>query len=88
MAKRAYMIEYRRQKGITRNGMARICELSEGLIEMLEENEYDVTHPKIAERLGKAYEMTPEQTEGLMPENYRKSSPNYDPDKYRTEGVK
>ena len=50
---------------------------------MLERDDQCVTHPKIAERLGKAYRMNKRQIEGLMPEHYRKSSPEYNPDLYR-----
>ena len=83
MAGRTYMTEFRERNGLTLNSMARICEVSERLLLMLEECDRDVTHPKIAERVGKAYELTPAQTEGLMPEHYRKSSPKYNPDLYK-----
>lgn len=79
------MIEFRKRNGLTLDSMARICDCSKVLIDMLESSEKEVTHPDIAERVRKAYKLTPEQAEGLLPENYRKSSPNYDPNKYREE---
>ena len=80
---RIYMIEYRRKHKLSLKHMAEKCQISATLLSMLEECEHEVTHPKIAERIGKYYHLTLEQTEGLMPEHYRKSSPNYDPDLYR-----
>lgn len=85
MAARTYMHEYRERNGITLEEMAQKCRISKNLLSMLESCDSDVTHPKIAERIGEAYELTAEQIEKLMPENYRKSSPNYDPDRYREE---
>ena len=81
------MIEFRKRNGLTQDSMARICDCSRNLIDMLESSEKEVTHPDIAERVRKAYELTPEQADGLLPENYRKSSPNYDPNKYREEAT-
>lgn len=85
MAKRQFMIEYRRQNGLSQLDMAVKAKTSIRIIRMLEDCDQEVTHPSIAQRVGKAYKLTKEQTEGLMPEHYRKSSPNYDPDKYRRE---
>lgn len=85
MAKRDYMILYRLQQGLSVLDMAIKCKTSHRIIYMLEGCDQDVTHPKIAKRVGKAYALTKEQTESLMPEHYRKSSPNYDPDKFRRE---
>ena len=81
--KRQYMIDYREAFNISLLHMARKCDTSIAILKMLEECDQEVTHPKIAERIGKYYHLTLEQTEGLMPEHYRKSSPNYDPDLYR-----
>ena len=80
---RQYMIDYREKHNLTRKEMAVKCNTSTTLLSMLEDSEYEVTHPKIAERVGKVYKLTLAQTESLMPEHYRKSSPNYDPDLYR-----
>jgi len=77
------MIDFRQKHNLTRKEMAVKCKTSTTLLSMLEDSEYEVTHPKIAERVGKVYHLTQAQTESLMPEHYRKSSPNYDPDLYR-----
>ena len=81
--KRQYMINFRNKRKLTLLGMAKKCETSAAILSMLEECDQEVTHPKIAERIGRQYKLTTEQTESLMPEHYRKSSPNYDPDLYR-----
>ena len=77
------MIDYRKRHGIDLATMAAMCEISTALLSMLEGSEVEVTHHKIARKIGKVYGLTKEQTESLMPEHYRKSSPNYDPDLYR-----
>lgn len=81
--KREYMITYREKQQLSPKQMAVKCKTSTTLLLMLEECDQEITHPKIAERIGIAYELTQAQTESLMPEHYRKSSPNYDPDLYR-----
>lgn len=83
--RREYMIQFRKERGIDLLSMARKCKISRGLLELLETSDQDVTHPKIAERVRKAYKLTNEQYEGLMPEHYRKSSPNYNPTLYKNE---
>ena len=80
---REYMIRFRKEHGVTIQKMANKCKISKSLLEMLESSDQEITHPNIAERVRKAYKLTNEQYEGLMPEHYRKSSPNYDPDKYK-----
>ena len=42
-----------------------------------------VTHPDIARKVQKGYHLTDEETELLMPEIHRKSSPLYEPDKFK-----
>ena len=81
--KRQYMINYREKHNLTRQDMAKKCETSTAIIAMLEDCDQEVTHPKIAKRIGKQYHLKKKQTESLMPEHYRDSSPNYDPDLYR-----
>lgn len=83
MAAREYMIEFRKKMGVDLRTMARQCRVSMTLLSWLETSDKEVTHPLIAERIGKKYKLTGAQIEGLMPENHRKSSPNYNPDKYR-----
>lgn len=81
--RREYMIQFRAENSIDLQSMAKKCRISKGLLEMLELDDREVTHPNIAKRVSKAYKLTREQKEGLMPEHYRKSSPNYNPDLYR-----
>lgn len=83
MAPREYMIEFRREFNVDLRRMARLCGISQTLLAMLESNDKEVTHPVIAERVGKKYRLTKKQIEGMKPENYRKSSPNYDPDRFK-----
>lgn len=83
MAKRDYMILSRLQQGLSDIEMAIKCKTSRRIIQMLEAHDESVTHPAIARRVGMAYGLSEKETERLMPENYRMSSPNYDPDKYR-----
>lgn len=79
---REFMILKRTGQGKTLAQMAKRCMASAGLLRMLEEDEDCVTHPRIAERIAKAYRLTPKQAEGMLPENYRPHSPHYDPDRY------
>ena len=81
--KRQYMIDYREKHNLSLPDMAKKCEISATLLAMLEDSDQEVTHPKIAKRIGKKYHLKKNQTESLMPEHYRESSPNYDPDLYR-----
>lgn len=81
MAAREKMLEYRVNTGVSVRRIARRLGISVGLLDMVENG--DVTHPNIALRMQKLYGLTDEETEELMPENYRKSSPKYDPDKYK-----
>lgn len=81
--RREYMIEFRKAHGFDIQAMAKKCKISKTLLEMLESNDQEITHPKIAERVSRAYKLTRAQMEGLMPEHYRKSSPNYNPTLYK-----
>lgn len=63
--------------------MAQKLKISKTLLYWLEASDQEITHPNIAERVGAAYKLTPQQIEGLMPEHHRKSSPNYNPNLYR-----
>lgn len=81
--RREYMIKYRKQRGINLLQMAAECKCSRTLLDKLEASEQEVTYPNIAERVSIAYELTAEQAEGLLPPNYRKSNPDYNPDLYK-----
>ena len=80
---RHYMIDYRKKHNLSIKQMAERCNTSATILSLLEECDQEITHPNIAERIGMQYYLTNEQIESLMPEHYRKSSPNYDPDLYR-----
>ena len=77
------MIDYREKHSLRLKEMAARCKISATLLSMLERCDQEYTLPKIAERIGMQYQMTEKQIEALMPDHYRKSSPNYDPDMYR-----
>ena len=83
MQPREYMIEFRRQRGISRELMAKKLSISPKLLEMLEENDQEVSHPNIVKRVAKAYRLTKTQRIGMLPPNHR-PGPGYDPDKYET----
>lgn len=82
MAAREYMVEFREKRGIDLQRMARVCGVSTTLLAMLEGCDEEVTHPRIAERIGKKYKLTQAQIEGMKPKNYRKNNPEYNPDRY------
>lgn len=79
--KRDYMIQFRTQTGLSVREMARYLKISPRLLEMLEEDDQAVTHPKIARRVAKTYHLTEAQYLRLIPKNYR-PGPEYDPGKY------
>ena len=85
MAKRDFMIANREAKRKTVEQMALKCNMSATLLRMIENNADEVTHPAIVADIKKAYGLTAEQAESLLPVNYRKSSPEYNPDKYKIE---
>ena len=61
---------------------AKKCGISEDLYKMVEAGE--VTHKNIVKRIQKVFKLSDEQAEELLPENYRPSSPKYDPDLYKS----
>lgn len=88
--RREWMIAKRESMGLSREEMSWKCnpkgcngQASELLIERLEEDDSCVTHPNLVKRIRKAYGLTKDQAELLLPENHRPSSPNYDPDRYK-----
>ena len=81
--RREYMTMYRKERHISLQNMAQKLRISKMLLRWLESNDMEVTHPNIAQRIADAYELTYEQYEGLMPEHYRPTSPNYNPNLYK-----
>lgn len=77
---REKMRDYRKRFGISLASMSKEIGVSEALIAMVETG--DVTHPLIAKKFQNGYWLTDLETEELMPEIHRKSSPKYDPTKY------
>lgn len=83
MAARTFMIKRREKLGLSLEDMARKCDVSKDMLIMLESCDRDHTLPGIAQRIGKAYKLTEKQTESLMPEHRRPSSPKYNPDLFK-----
>lgn len=80
MTTREKMKEYRKKNRIDLDSMAYICEMSKGLLGMVENGE--VTHPIFVRNIQSAYELTDDEAEELLPINRRPHHPEYDPDKY------
>lgn len=64
--KREYMIAFRESCGFELETMAKICKCSPKLLGMLEADDTEVTHPKIARRIARAYRLTDEQRVGML----------------------
>ena len=80
---RQYMVDYRAKHGIDISRMAKACHCSPRLLSMLESWDEEVTHPNIALRVAHTYRLAQEQYESLLPANYRPSSHEYNPGKYK-----
>lgn len=78
---RSYIAGVRHMLGWTPKDAAKKCGISEDLYKMIEGGE--VTHKNIVKRIQKVFKLSDEQAEELLPENYRPSSPKYDPDRYK-----
>lgn len=81
MTTREKMIAYRKRTGKSIADISRITDIGGFLIGQIEDGW--VTHPDIAMKLAKAYELTDEDVKELIPENYRPESKKYDPDRYK-----
>ena len=79
MTTREKMKAYRLQHGYSFERMSWRAGTSEVLLRMVENG--NVTHPKIAKQIGRAYELDEEDIYELIPENYRPGE-HYDPEKY------
>lgn len=73
------MEAYRKRHGYSVRDMSWRSGASEVLLRMLEHGH--VTHPKIARQVGRAYNLSTDDINELIPPNYRPGE-NYDPDKY------
>ena len=80
---RKKMEQYRKDNDISLKTMSHLTGVSSGLLALIEGGY--VTHPDIARKVQKGYELTDLETEVLMPEIHRPSSPRYEPNKYRIE---
>lgn len=80
---RKKMEEYRSKNNITLKAMSYKTGVSSGLLSFIEGGY--VTHPDIAKKIQKGYELTDSETEMLVPEIHRKSSDKYEPNKYKIE---
>ena len=75
------MKEYRKKHGYSIEVMSRKSGASPSLLRLLERG--NVTHPVIAQQVGKAYELTTDEIYMLMPAIHRPNDPNYNPGKYK-----
>lgn len=82
MAKTAIekLIDYREKRGGSYEVAAACLGIGRELYKILEAG--GVTHPRIIRRISSKLRLTANQAESLMPDNYRPSSKNYEPDKY------
>lgn len=80
MTTREKMINWRIENDIPLRTISHWTGLSETILSMVEAGE--VTHPKIVEKIRRAYHLTEKEAEELLPKNYRKSDPEYDPERY------
>lgn len=77
------MQAFRSQFGFSIESMAKKCDVGAHLLMMVEEDTA-VVMPYVADRITKAYELSEEDREKLLPEHRRKSNPKYEPDKYES----
>jgi len=78
---RKRMEQYRNDNRISLEEMSKKTGVSSGLLAYIEGGY--VTHPLIAKKVQKGYKLSDDETELLMPEIHRKSSPLYEPDKFK-----
>lgn len=61
-----FMIYKREELGLTRQEMAKQCECSPYLLELLEEGENEITHPQVAARIAREYDLTVDEYHQLV----------------------
>ena len=66
-----FMITKREAKNMTRGQMAKRCGCSEYLIELLEEGDREITHPKIAAWIAKEYGLELDEYNRLVHESHK-----------------
>ena len=67
---RQWLIEKREALGLNENQMARRCDCSARLLELLEHKDF-ITHKRIASRVAYAYGLTLDEYNSLIPERDR-----------------
>lgn len=80
MTTREKMIKWREANGITLRKLSDQSGISETLLSMVEAG--NVTHPKLVKIIKRLYKLTNDEAEELLPKNYRRSNPEYDPNKF------
>lgn len=66
-----FMVVKREEKNLTRGEMAKRCGCSEYLIELLEEGDREITHPKIAAWIAKEYGLTVDEYNQLVHRSHK-----------------
>lgn len=61
-----FMIYKREELGLTRQEMAKQCECSPYLLELLEEGENEITHPQVAARIAREYGLSVDEYQQLV----------------------
>ena len=83
MDPREKMHKWRQDRHLTLRMMSDRSGISEELLSMVEAGH--VTHPLIAKKIQRLYNLTDEEAEELMPTIHRPNHPDYDPNKYKIE---
>ena len=77
---RLRMVEIELERGVTRDEMAKEVDISRPLLGMVVHGE--VTHPEIAKRIAKVYDLSELEYEQLIPKHRRPHDPAYDPEMF------
>lgn len=71
---RKWMINKREALGVSQQEMARLCECSAYLIDLLESGDNDITHPHIAARIAHEYKMTVKEYNQLVHSSHQEKA--------------
>lgn len=74
------MIDFRTSRGLSLRNMQQRSGVPSVVLGTVEDG--NVTHPNFVKRIKKAYKLTDEEAELLLPKNRRKHDPEYNPNKY------